>query len=205
MPAEPTEVSPIAMAADETWPKLLAHLPEYASAVLTGLDAQGYPYSVRCHPQLDGATRTVRIAATPGASLQPGVASLLCHRHDEHLWHQYSFLVRGHVARADAGWIFQPQQYIEGVGYGGLLGMVRFVIGARRAATAYLAKRGLPRPSIPWDQVLAAKQQAQLPAPAVLPRRWMLVAGIGVLCLLSLLATMGIARRRMVPLSHHRI
>src|SRR5579884_482113 len=140
----------------DPWPQVSAHLGEFRSAVLTGLDAHGFSFSLRCHPQPDEAARTLRIAPAPGIPLQSGSASLLCHSHDEHLWNQKSFLVRGRIQRdvsdesSKAGWVFEPVQYIEGVGYGGLLGLVRFVVASRRAARAYLAKRGLPRPSIPW-------------------------------------------------------
>jgi len=30
------------------WDEMLGHLPDFESAVLTGIDAEGYPYSVRC-------------------------------------------------------------------------------------------------------------------------------------------------------------
>jgi hypothetical protein len=157
--------------APQTWARVMAHLPEYRSAVLTGLDTQGYPYSVRCHPRPDAASQVLRISAAPGALIEPGPAGLLCHRHDERLWHQASFLVRGALARDGAAWAFRPTEYVEGMGYGGMLAMVRFVVGARGRAASYLAKRGLPRPSIPWDEVIAAKHEAQrriqLTAPAM--------------------------------------
>jgi hypothetical protein len=150
-------------AAAQTWARVMARLAEFSSAVLAGRDAQGYPYSVRCQPQPDHATRTLHVPELPGTLLQSGPASLLCHWHDERLWNQRSFLVRGMLMRSGAEWVFQPRQYIEGVGYGGLMGLVRFVVGARRNAASYLAKRGLPRPRIPWDEVIAAKRQAKLP------------------------------------------
>jgi hypothetical protein len=159
MPAETTTT--------ETWTRLMTRLmtrlPEFSSAVLTGLDAQGYPYSVRCRPQLDEGAKTLWMPTFPGAPIQPGPAGLLCHHHDERLWNQRSFLVRGMLTRDGAAWIFQPRQYVEGVGYGGVVGLARFVVGARRAAKEYLVKRGLPRPSIPWDEVIAAKRRAKLP------------------------------------------
>ena len=33
------------------WERLLGQLAGYESAVLNGLDAGGYPYSVRCRPK----------------------------------------------------------------------------------------------------------------------------------------------------------
>lgn len=146
----------------EAWAQMMARLPKFTSAVLTGLDAHGYPYSVRCYPQPDRATRTLRMPVASGALLQSGPAGLLCHRHDERLWNQRSFLVRGALTREGAEWRFEPRQYVQGMGYDGALGLARFVVGARRATDSYLAKRGLPRPSIPWDEVIVAKRQAQV-------------------------------------------
>lgn len=144
------------------WDELLAGLAEFESAVLTGTDADGYPYSLRCHPQPDASAPVLRLALPAGTPLRPGPAGLLCHRHDEWLWHQQSFLVRGLLVSDHAGWGFRPLQFIPGLGFGGALGQVRFVLGARRAARDYLAKRGLPRPRVPWDEILAIKRQANL-------------------------------------------
>jgi hypothetical protein len=184
-------------AAAKAWTLTMAHLDEYRNAVLTGLDARGYPYSVRCSPRPDGATRTLLMRASPGTLIQPGPAGLLCHRHDDRLWNQRSFLVRGIIEGEGLQWSFQPQQYIEGVGYGGMLGLVRFVIGARRAANAYLAKRGLPRPSIPWDAVIAAKRAAH---PSHAKRRGAhpalaVGAAVGMIGVLALVAALLRARR----------
>jgi len=38
--------------------------------------------------------------------------------------------------------------------------MVRAVIGMRRSTAAYLKKRGLSRPSVPWREIEAVKQRA---------------------------------------------
>ena len=96
------------------WERLLAQFARYESAVLNGLDADGYPYSVRCHPQPDATTRTL-LMSDVAAPLQDGPASLLCHWHDERLWKQRSFVARGRIARDGAGWRFTPTQLIPGI------------------------------------------------------------------------------------------
>jgi hypothetical protein len=141
------------------WDEILRHLPDFESAVLTGIDAEGYPYSVRCRPQPDA--RVLRVQLPSYVPVRPGPASLLCHRHDENLWNLKSFLVRGTLAREDGTWIFRPGRFISGAGIGGPMGMVRFVTGSRMNARRYLQKRGLPRPRIPWDEVNAIKAQAR--------------------------------------------
>jgi hypothetical protein len=168
MPADATSVAITATRAAEqarrnAWRATVAHLDDFDSAVLTGQDTQGYPFSLRCHPLVDAGARMLRIQAPPGTPLQPGHAGLLCHKHDEWLWHQRSFLVRGALLPDREGWGFRPEEHIQGAGYGGLLGLARFVARSRRNARAYLAARGLPRPRIPWDQIVAAKRQS-LPA-----------------------------------------
>ena len=37
----------------------------------------------------------------------------------------------------------------------------RFLTGTRRNARRYLRKRGLPRPRVPWEAVIAIKAQAR--------------------------------------------
>lgn len=141
------------------WNQLLAQLARYDSAVLTGLDGDGYPYSVRCHPQPDAATQTLRladVAAPPG----DGPASLLCHWHDDHLWKQRSFVTRGQLTRDGAGCRFTPTQLIPGID-DSPLALMRFFIHARGVAAAYLARRGLPRPVIPWGDIIRIKREAQ--------------------------------------------
>lgn len=141
------------------WNQLLAHLGRYESAVLNGLDTEGYPYSVRCHPQPDGATRTLSLVDVV-APLRDGPASLLCHWHDERLWKQRSFMARGQIARDGAGWRFTPTQLIPGIDDSPLaLGL--FFIHARGVAARYLAKRRLARPVIPWADVIRIKHEAQ--------------------------------------------
>jgi hypothetical protein len=133
--------------------------------VLTGIDAEGYPYSVRNRPHMDPFESILLMRLPAGIPIRPGPASLLCHSHDEYLWNLKSFLVRGALAREDGTWIFRPGRFISGAGIGGPMGMVRFVTGSRMNARRYLQKRGLPRPRIPWDEVNAIKAQARRGGP----------------------------------------
>jgi hypothetical protein len=143
------------------WDEIVRLLPGFESAVLTGLDAEGYPYSVRCRPWADSSARQIRVHLPTHASIEAGPASLLCHSHDENLWDLRSFLVRGTLAREDIGWILEPQRYVPGAGVEGLRGMVRFVTGSRRNTKRYLKKRGLARPRIPWKAINEIKAQIE--------------------------------------------
>jgi hypothetical protein len=150
------------------WDDIMKHLPDFESAVLTGVDAEGYPFSVRCWPYPDAAAAEVlRVQLAADTLIQPGPASLLCHKHDENLWNLKSFLVRGALSRDERGWKFEPLRFIPGAGIGGLPAMARFFIGSRRNAARYLKKRGLARPRIPWDEINAVKKQAFAPSEKV--------------------------------------
>jgi hypothetical protein len=143
------------------WPELVKHVATFDSAVLTAQDAAGYPFSVRCRPQVDNNKQLLRLALAADLPIQAGPAGLLCHYHDEQLWNLRSFVVRGRLEREGDGWLFRPQQFIPGAGIGGFRGQMRYAFGARRTAAAYLAKRGMARPSIPWDEVKALHTQAK--------------------------------------------
>jgi hypothetical protein len=137
---------------------MLAHFP---SAVLTGRDSEGYPLSLRCQPKVDLGRHVLRVSVLPTLPLEAGPAGLLCHEHDERLAHQRSFLVRGTLTREGEEWLFQPVEIIPGLGFGGPLGMLRFIRDARLAAYRYLAHRQLKRPRIPWDDINAVKARAK--------------------------------------------
>ncbi|HTD20744.1 MAG TPA: hypothetical protein VK667_14560 [Ktedonobacteraceae bacterium] len=148
------------------WDKITKQLSKYESAVLTGRDAQGYPFSVRCMPQVDIHAQMLRVQLPPGVLLQPGPASLLCHRHNELLWDMESFLLRGNLVQVqdEQGWNFLPQQFIPGTpgtGVGAIISSLRWLLTSRQSARRYLEKRNLPRPSIPWSEIMEVKEQAR--------------------------------------------
>ncbi|HEY7349913.1 MAG TPA: hypothetical protein VH599_16465 [Ktedonobacterales bacterium] len=136
------------------WNEIAKYLPQFPSAVLTSVDADGYPLSVRCKPQLDAAAQVVRLRAPADLGIQPGPAALLCHSHDEHLWSLKGFAVRGTLEREGDDWMLRPAHFLPGTGLGSLLPAI---LGAQRKARRYLKKRSLPRPSVPWDKLKALK------------------------------------------------
>jgi hypothetical protein len=141
------------------WAEITGHLYQFESAVLSGLDEEGYPFSVRCRPYPDSSgAEALKIWLPPGTPVRPGPASLLCHSHDENLWNLKSFLVRGVLVKDAGGWSFEPGKFIPGMGIGGLPAMIRFFISSRRKARRYLEERNLARPGIPWDEINAAKK-----------------------------------------------
>ena len=142
------------------WAEIARYVPTFRDAVLSAPDGAGYPCSVRCAPRLDAAGRIVRVAVPPGVELRPGPASLLCHSHDEQLWHLRSCNVRGTLERDEQGWLLRPSRFIAGGGTGGALATLRLVRDLRRTAGRYLATRGLPAPVVPWERIKEAKATA---------------------------------------------
>ena len=143
------------------WAEIVRYLPKFNSAVLTGLDETGWPFSVRCCPQVDREAGVLRIRLPEGIALVPGRAGLLFHRHDENLWNLLSFILRGELAFDGEDWTFRPAKFVPGMGIGGLSSYVRFVLNGRKAAGRYLAQRGLPRPQVPWDEWMAVFKEVK--------------------------------------------
>jgi hypothetical protein len=142
------------------WPEIEQYLPLFESAVLSASDGEGYPYSVRCRPEQDRPEGILRIDLAGGTNVQAGPASLLYHSHDEELWNQKIFLLRGRLEETSEGHVFRPEKFIPSIGIGGPLGTVRMVLGVRKATAAYLSKRNLERPRIPWAEIADLKEES---------------------------------------------
>jgi hypothetical protein len=137
------------------WGEIEKYLPQFSSAVLTAVDAQGYPVSVRCQPRPDATAQILHISIPANLEMQPGPTGLLCHSHDEKLWNLKSFSVRGILEIAGDEYILRPLQILPGVGMGGPLSTMRMLFESPRKAKHYLQKRGLPQPNIPWEKIKA--------------------------------------------------
>lgn len=134
------------------WSDLRTYSTRFSSAVLTGFDSKGYPFSVRCTPTFDDEQQVLRVVPVAGAAIEPGKAGLLFHQHNEQLWNLKMFQVLGQLTHDGTGWIFTPERLIPGSGlnsWNDLQAMSRM----RQAAKQYLAKRGLKRPLIPWARI----------------------------------------------------
>jgi len=144
------------------WAEVQRHLREFSSPILTGVDGDGYPVSIRCAPELDEVQQVLLVSLPGWTGIRPGPASLLCHGHNQLLWELRSFMVRGTLEPSgDDIWLFRPSRFVPGVGVGGLAGMVRFALAKRRAARRYLQRRGLARPRIDWAQLKALQARAR--------------------------------------------
>ena len=137
------------------WAEMEKNLAAFETGVLSATDQDGYPYSVRCRPRPDSSAGGIlRLDLGGGETIRPGPASLLLHSHDEELWNQKVFLILGRLEGVGEEWVFRPERPIGGMG---VRAAARMLIGARRSTAAYLKKRGLERPRIPWDEVEEVK------------------------------------------------
>jgi len=137
------------------WTEIVKEIADFPTSILTGVDAAGYPFSVRCKPNPDFDTQVLRVELPKHFELQPCPAGLLCHKHDDLVNNQKSFLVRGRLEQDSQGWLFRPSKFIPGPGIGGVMAMINLLLTGRRNAKQYLEKRHLPRPVIAWDTVHA--------------------------------------------------
>jgi hypothetical protein len=142
------------------WTEIEKYSPLFENAVLNSSDGEGYPYSVRCRPEQDRPAGVLRIDLPGTMNVQAGPASLLFHSHDEKLWTQKIFLLRGSLEKTDKGHAFRPEKFVPSIGTGGPLGTVRMVLGMRKATAAYLDRRNLVRPRIPWGEIAALKEKS---------------------------------------------
>ncbi|GIF22042.1 hypothetical protein BJ973_002369 [Actinoplanes tereljensis] len=127
-------------------------LAEYPSVVLAARDATGTPTLLRTTVSADGGA--YRVAVPDGHPLTEGRASLLVHRHDAQLSNLHSAVVTGSLKTdADGAWLLTPDRLIEPAGRSkaSLTDPIRTVRDCRSTTKNYLAKRALPRPSIPWN------------------------------------------------------
>jgi hypothetical protein len=87
----------------------------YPSAVLSIVSPDGFPFSVRLPVRVDEASRWIRIEGEPaGCPLQPGLACLTAHEHEERFTWQHNFQVRGDLVSIDGGWVLIPHKLIGG-------------------------------------------------------------------------------------------
>ena len=135
------------------WHDIVKNLAKFPTAVLTGKDGEGYPFSIRCKPQIDQEQKLLRLEMRAHWPIQVGPASLLCHSHNKLLWDLKSFVVRGNLQQDEQGWVLQPTQFIPGSGIGSPLDEMKAARKMRQTAKRYLEKRGLARPQVQWQGI----------------------------------------------------
>lgn len=144
---DPMVKAPVARRAAGPYREVIQRLPGYKSAVLSWLEANGAPASVRA--VLSPTANELLRVQHPARHLRPGPASILCHSHDAKLWNQRSFIATGQLNTNGSDWTFSPQHFVTGMSRNPVA-MIKFLHGARTTAHRYLSHRGLTKPTVPW-------------------------------------------------------
>ncbi len=140
------------------WDEAAKWLGKFDETVLTGVDAEGYPVSIRVSPRdYDAATGTLTAAFPSAWRVIEGPANLLSHSHDEKLWHLNMIQVKGRLEARDGGWVFQSTSFDAP----SKLAFFHFLRGISAAAQKYLDKRGLKRPPVNWSAVKEIQRRAK--------------------------------------------
>lgn len=139
------------------WTEAAKRLNGFAEAVLTALDSQGYPLSVRVSTDAyDAATGELAVTLPAELNAAEGPANLLCHSHDDKLWKLESAQVKGILERRGDGWVFISQAFTTQ----SASQMVSFLRNIHRSGQKYLDTRGLPRPAVNWASVKEIRRRA---------------------------------------------
>ncbi|KLO31751.1 hypothetical protein ABW16_02790 [Mycolicibacter heraklionensis] len=129
--------------------------------VVTAADSYGYPVSVRqTSLPLDAATGEMVVVWPKGLDVVEGPANLLCHSHDEKLWHLKALRIQGSLERRGGDWIFVGSAFTPPARMAVVLW--RAARSNRAAGNRYLARRGLVRPQVNWTEVKAIHRRARL-------------------------------------------
>lgn len=129
-------------------PRLNELGPTYPTAVVSIVCPDGFPFAMRVAVRAHQADRLIRIDAVPtGTPLQPGLACLTAHAHEEGLSSMQNFQVRGDLVQRDGAWALIPHKLVGGLeAPPSRLAMLRANAGKairfRRTAKRELARRG---------------------------------------------------------------
>ena len=99
-----------------TWDQRIEELGRrYDSAVLSLVAPDGFPFSIRVPIEVDRQGGRIRIGEhCVGIPVQPGLACLCAHDHEEKFRWQRNFHVRGDLVRDGGGWSLIPHKLVGG-------------------------------------------------------------------------------------------
>ncbi len=140
------------------WAEAAKWLNKFPEAVLTGIDNDGYPVSVRVPTgAYDSATGELPVSLPDAVDGAEGPANLLCHSHDEKLWNLQMITVKGTLEKRDGALFFRTETFEPP----SMLALLDFIRNTRRSAQRYLDKRGLSRPEVNWDAIKEIQRRAR--------------------------------------------
>jgi hypothetical protein len=142
------------------WAEAAKWLGKFPEAVVTAVDAEGYPVSVRqTAPSYDADTGQMSVAWPAGVAVAEGPASVLCHSHNEKVWNIKAMQIKGRLERRAGDWVFISTAFTPPPGM--LITFLRLSRNGRAAARRYLDKRGLTAPAVNWDAIDELQRRAR--------------------------------------------
>ena len=156
------------------WNEQLAELSRrYATGVLSIVGADEYPVSVRCIVHLDTARHVFTFPTPPAQAMGwRGKACLLFHQFNERLEGLRQLVILGELVWAEGLLTLQVSKFVTANGRqntdrmphaGSPIHLLQFFWLGRRKARVYLAKRGIPWPAIPYEEIerVMAEEEAE--------------------------------------------
>jgi hypothetical protein len=120
------------------WTEAAKFLSNFDEAVLTVLDVEGYPVSVRLStPNYDATTGELPATLLEALGAVAGPAGLLCHYHDEKLWSLNVVHVKGRLEKRGGDWVFVSTRFTAPP----RVPMWGFMTNLRASGQKYLDKR----------------------------------------------------------------
>ncbi len=140
------------------WSEAAKRIAEYREAIVTALDPEGYPVSIRqAAPRYEPANGEFAVEWPSGLAVSEGPAVVLCHFHDEKLWNIKQLQIKGRLERRDDRWVFRSTGFRAPAA--SQLGIfLRLARDMRRAGKRYLDRRGLKKPAVNWRALNALRE-----------------------------------------------
>ena len=143
------------------WSEAARWLATFPEAVVTVLDVDGYPVSVReSVRRYDPATGELHIRLPRVLLAAEGPANLLCHYHDEKVWNLRSMQIKGRLEQRWGDWVFVSTAFAPPAS-GQLRSFWRLAKQLRTSANTYLRRRGLERPQVNWEAIKTLQRRAR--------------------------------------------
>ncbi|HLI09651.1 MAG TPA: hypothetical protein VKV40_24020 [Ktedonobacteraceae bacterium] len=143
--------------------QLAARACNYTSGVLSIVDDDGYPMSVRCTAYADAACQVFTFPSPPALAADwRGKACLLFHEFNEQLEGLKQMVILGELVSEDGLLTLQVSKFVTANGRSNTdqmphasspFHMLQFFFLGRRNARTFLARRGKPWPPIPYDVI----------------------------------------------------
>lgn len=145
---EPPAAHPQPVGAEPVWDERMDTLGDlYATAALSFVAPDGFPFSVRVPVSVDRTSRRISIGeGAVGLPLEPGLACLTAHDHDADFKWQRNFQVRGDLVEDGGGWTLVPHKLVGGFELPPTSNLARYRLNfAKMRRFRKIAKRELAR------------------------------------------------------------